>query len=304
MKQIGLFRNPGAFRYDNEINLIMKTFSKQPGVSESSQIIHCPVCKGQKFRKSWQIQGASFVLCRSCGLILQNPQPVRDALAARYDNEYFAYEIENEESFFNLMLLGLKDSGFFTDIAPGLPGKKRILDVGCATGRLLSHFKQLGWETAGAELCLESVEYGNRTYNVNIQASPMEDAGFSDSSFSAVHASHLIEHVDDPSKFAEEVARVLVPGGVFICVTPSTDGFQARLFQSSWRSAIPDHVTLFNKKTLRHLLAESGLVVETVKSWGGIAAGTVPLWLKNPLDKLAKRLNFGDVVLMVARKPF
>lgn len=281
----------------------MKTFSKQPGASEMARKIQCPVCKGSNFRRSWEIPGASFVLCRDCGLILQNPQPVRDALAARYDKEYFAYEIENEESFFNLMLLGLEDSGFFTDIAPGLPAGKRILDVGCATGRLLNHFKELGWDTAGAELCLESVAYGNNTYDVNIQASPMEDAGFADSSFSVVHASHLIEHVDDPSMFADEVARVLVPGGVFICVTPSTDGFQARLFQSSWRSAIADHVSLFNKKTLKKLLADSGLVVETVKTWGGIAAGTVPLWLKKPLDKLAKRLNFGDVVLVVARKP-
>jgi 2-polyprenyl-3-methyl-5-hydroxy-6-metoxy-1,4-benzoquinol methylase len=281
----------------------MKTFSKTPAADEISRIIDCPVCENRSFRDYWEIEGASFVLCRKCGLILQNPQPARDALAARYDAEYFAYEVENEESFFNLMMLGLNDSKFFESIVPTLPAKRKILDVGCATGRLLNHFKQEGWDTSGAELCRESVEYGNRKYGVNIKASPMEDSGFGDAEFSVVHASHLIEHVDNPALFADEVARVLIPGGVFICVTPSSDGFQSKIFGSSWRSAIPDHVTLFNKRTLSRLLGNSGLMVERVRTWGGLAVGSAPSWLKKPIDKLAKKWNFGDVVLMVARKP-
>lgn len=281
----------------------MKTFSKTPAEGEDFRIISCPVCGSGEFRNKWEIEGASFVSCLDCGLIIQNPQPVRDALAARYDAEYFTYEIENEESFFTLMMLGLKDAGFFENIVPTLPEERRILDVGCATGRLLRHFKQSGWETAGAELCRESVEYGNRVYGVNIKAAPMEEAGFTDAGFSVIHASHLIEHVDDPAAFTNEVTRLLMPGGVFICVTPSTDGMQAKLFGSSWRSAILDHVTLFNKRTLSRLLGNSGLKVETVKTWGGLAVGISPAWLKKPVDKLAKKWNFGDVVLMVARKP-
>jgi SAM-dependent methyltransferase len=233
---------------------------------------------------------------------MQNPQPVRDALAARYDAEYFTYEIKNQETFFNLMLLGLQDADFFKRIAPTLPPPVRILDVGCATGRLLKHFKDAGWDTAGAELCRESAEYGNREYGVNISAAPLEQSGFPDGNFSVVHASHLIEHVDDPAAFAREVARVLVPGGVFICVTPSTDGFQAGLLGSAWRSAIPDHVTLFGRRTLIRLLRDAGLRAETVKTWGGLAAGTAPGWLKKPFDRLAKKCNFGDVMLVVARK--
>jgi hypothetical protein len=39
-----------------------------------------------------------------------------------------------------------------------------------------------------------------------------------------------------------------------------------------------------------------------VKTWGGLAAGTAPGWLKKPVDRLAKKWNFGDVILVVARK--
>jgi len=281
----------------------MRTFSKTPPAGEASRWICCPVCGGDEFRPEWDVEGASFVSCRHCRLILQNPQPVQKALKARYDAEYFDYEIRNEESFFHLMMLGLEDAGFFDEIVPTLPQDRKILDIGCATGRLLNHFRKAGWDTSGAELCVESAEYGNREYGVNISASSLEDSGFPDSEFSVVHASHLIEHVNNPAAFVDEVARVLMPGGVFICVTPSADGFQAGLFGSSWRSAIPDHVTLFSKSTLKRLLENSGLRVEQTRTWGGLAAGTAPGWLKKAADILAKKWGFGDVVLMVARKP-
>ena len=281
----------------------MRTFSKIPAEGEDLSIIPCPVCGGRNFRKKWEIEGASYVSCRRCRFILQNPQPVHAALKARYDSEYFNYEITNEDSFFKLMILGLKDIDFFERVVPTLPDRRKILDIGCATGRLLHHFKLKGWETAGAELCVESVDYGNHEYGVNIQASSLEAAGFPDAGFSVVHASHLIEHVNDPSAFVDEVVRVLMPGGVFICVTPSADGLQARLFGSSWRSVIPDHVSLFNKVTLKKILEKSGLHVELIRTWGGLGTGTVPGWIKRIADKLAKKWNFGDVVLMSARKP-
>jgi len=281
----------------------MKTFSKTPAPDEKVEVIPCPVCGGAYFDEKWEIAGSHFVNCRTCGLLLQNPQPLRASLALRYDAEYCAYEIQNQETFFSLMLLGLQDAAFFENIAPTLPSPRKILDVGCATGRLLRHFKEKGWETAGIEICKESAEYGNREYGVNIAVTSMGEFGFPDESFSTVHASHLIEHVDNPTMLAAEVARVLAPGGVFICVTPTTDGFQARLFGSSWRSAIPDHVTLFSLKTLTRLLSNVSLHVELVRTWGGLAAGTVPHWIKKPIDYLAKKWGFGDVLLVVARKP-
>ena len=233
----------------------------------------------------------------------QNPRPGPESLAGRYDTEYFDYEIRNEDSFFSLMKLGLYDVSFFDSVVPTLPDGKWVLDVGCATGRLLGHFRDLGWKTAGVELCRESAEYGNRKYNAGIRNGTLHQAAFPAKRFTAVHASHLIEHVDDPAAFVREVVRILAPSGVFVCVTPCIDGFQARLHGPGWRSVIADHLTLFSKPTLRRLLEGAGLKLEGVKTWGGLAAGTAPRWIKKPMDRLAKKWGFGDVVLMLARKP-
>ena len=99
-----------------------------------------------------------------------------------------------------------------------------------------------------------------------------------------------------------EVHRILVPGGDAVVVTPNIDGLQARLFREKWRSAIADHLTLFSLKTLRKMLAASGFQVLKTVTWGGLAKGSVAGIVKRPVDYLAKRLSFGDVVLMLARK--
>lgn len=279
----------------------MKTYSKMPGVGGKPRYIVCPLCGSTSFKKKWRVDGVVFVYCRNCGLVVQNPRPT--SFGERYDEEYFEYEIANQENFFDLMLKGLDDAAFFEELVPTLPNHRRILDIGCATGRLLHHFKVLGWDTAGVDLCSKSAAYGNREYGVNIVAKALDDAAFPEEFFSVAHASHLIEHVGNPSELVREVARILLPGGVFICVTPTLDGLQARILGSRWRSAIPDHMTLFSKATLTMLLEGAGFGIELVRSWGGIAEGMVPGWLKRSIDGIAKRFNFGDVLLVVARKP-
>jgi SAM-dependent methyltransferase len=233
--------------------------------------------------------------------VYQNPQPVFEDLQRRYSEAYFRYERENEENFFRLMRLGLQDVEF-ERLTSGLPRPRRFLDVGCATGRLLEHMRDGDWEVRGVELCPQSVAYGRSHRGLPIFAGTLDQASYPDQFFEAIHFSHLIEHVPDPRGLLLEVRRILAPAGHVVVVTPNIDGLQARLFGRRWRSAIADHLTLFSKATLRHLLELTGFQTLRVVTWGGLAAGSVPGWLKRPADRLAKRWGFGDVVLILARK--
>jgi len=232
-------------------------------------------------------------------VIYQNPQPTPASLKRRYSAAYFDYEITNEDNFFNLMLLGLSDIGFHN--LPDLDKTRGFLDIGCATGRLLEHLAGLGWPTKGVELCEESAEYGRRTRGLDIHAGTLYDAAFPAASWGVIHFSHLLEHVPEPRRFLQEVLRVLDPAGYAVITTPNISGLQARLFRTEWRSAIADHLYLFSKRTLLALLDDVGFIVERMVTWGGLAAGTAPRLIKRPMDKLAKRLGFGDVMLALAR---
>jgi 2-polyprenyl-3-methyl-5-hydroxy-6-metoxy-1,4-benzoquinol methylase len=278
----------------------MKTYSTVPG-QERARMISCNLCGGMHHSKILQARDYTFVRCADCGLAFQNPQPVFDDLKNRYGQNYFEYELRNEENFFHLMQLGLKDIRFFERTA-GLDQGRRFLDVGCATGMLLEYMRDRGWSVQGVELCRESAEYGIRTKKIDIFIGTLEQAGFPDSSFPVIHFSHLIEHVPDPKAFLREVRRILAPGGYVVVVTPNIGGLQARLFREKWRSAIADHLTLFSKVTLRKMLVATGYQVLQTVTWGGLARGSVPGIVKRPFDYMAKRMGFGDVVLMLARK--
>jgi 2-polyprenyl-3-methyl-5-hydroxy-6-metoxy-1,4-benzoquinol methylase len=227
---------------------------------------------------------------------------VFDDLKYRYGQNYFEYELRNEENFFQLMKLGLQDIRLI-ERTSALDHRKAFLDVGCATGMLLEYMRDRGWTVQGVELCRESAEHGIRAKKLDIFIGTLEQAGFPDSCFPVIHFSHLIEHVPDPRAFFLEVRRILVPGGYVVVVTPNIDGLQARLFRERWRSAIADHLTLFSTKTLRTMLVATGFQVLQTVTWGGLAKGSVPAVMKRPVDFFAKKLGFVDVVLMLARKP-
>jgi SAM-dependent methyltransferase len=148
-----------------------------------------------------------------------------------------------------------------------------------------------------------SAEYARKERGLDVRSLPLEENRFPDAGFDLVLASHLIEHLNNPASFAAEVYRILKPDGYFIVTTPNIAGFQARLFGGRWRSAIFDHLYLFSIKTLSALLRQSGFAVEKTVTWGGLAAGTVPLAVKRVFDRAAKRLGAGDVMLIRGKRP-
>ena len=278
----------------------MYTYSSNP---KEEQFVHisCPVCGSDGERPYWDIPKAHFVRCTHCSHVYQNPQPMFADLKTRYQDEYFQYELKNELNFFNLMKLGLEDIRF-SQWEPFLKERGAFLDIGCATGMLLSFMQERGWKVQGVEICEASAKYGIAQRNVPIFIGTLEEAPFEKESFSLVHASHLIEHLTDPVGFLARVHELLVEGGHFVLVTPNRSGFQAKLLRNRWRSCIADHLHLFSKDTLRTVVQKSGFRILHIQTWGGIAKGLAPRWVKGILDRAAKKYGFGDVMLFHLEK--
>jgi 2-polyprenyl-3-methyl-5-hydroxy-6-metoxy-1,4-benzoquinol methylase len=294
----------------------IKTWST-PVQREEKSNVPCPICQSTIFKNRLICDGFTYVECMHCGLVQMNPQPLVNEVQQRYVNrfaaDYLAYELANEQQFLHLQNLALKDAGFFSieqqvfksRLQKGTHFEKpTILDVGCATGALLAQFKKRGWKCSGIELCVPAVEYATKERGLNIHRGTIENAPFSEASFDVILASHLIEHLNNPRNFVHRAYCLLKPGGYLFITTPNIDGFQARLLQELWRSAIFDHLYLFSKKTLSSLLEREGFVIETICTWGGLAQGLAPQILKNIMDYLVKLLNSGDVMIVRARKPF
>ena len=282
-------------------NKTVKTWST-PILEEKKRFISCTLCGNNVFKHYFSGEGFSYVRCVNCGLVQMNPQPEENEIKSRYSGEdYLAYELANEKAFLDLQLLALSDVNFEELEKNFLSSKKtNILDIGCATGSLLSKLKERGWETTGVEINETQAEYGRIKRNLNVQSLKLQEINFPSGNFNVVLASHLIEHLNDPLAMVKEVHRLLSPEGRFIITTPNVSGFQARLFRGRWRSAIFDHLYLFSIKTLSKLLLENGFLIEKIGTWGGLGAGIAPRHIKSVFDKAAKRFGFGDVMIIRA----
>jgi len=267
-----------------------------PVITEEKKLIPCAICGSSLFKPSLLCEGYSYVRCSVCSLVQINPQPLEKEIRQRYGENYLTYELANEDAFLNLALLALADMGF-ADFEPG-----NILDIGCATGSLLATLREKGWKTTGVEISVPQAEYGRQKRNLDVRELPLKENSFPPEHFDVVHASHLIEHVNDPPALVREVHRIIKPDGRFFLTTPNIAGFQARLFKNRWRCAIFDHLYLFSVDTLSRLLKENGFTIEKMITWGGLAAGIAPAPVKCLFDKAAKRFGFGDVMAVRARR--
>jgi len=280
--------------------MAVKTWST-PFLKEECAEIPCTLCKCTSFIPHF----AGYVRCASCSLVQVNPQPLPAAIIERYNNgsgqAYLTYEKNNEAAFLRLGELALQDAGFFDLEAELLPESPSVLDIGSAIGSLPAMLKDRGWAVQCVEISGPQAIYC-RERGLETSSLPLEDNHFPGQSFDVVIASHLIEHLNDPGSFVREVHRILKPAGRFYITTPNINSFQAKIFGSRWRSAIFDHLFLFSAGTLSLLLERSGFTVERIKTWGGLAAGTAPVFIKRIFDTAVKPLSIGDVMIVRARR--
>ena len=140
-----------------------------------------------------------------------------------------------------------------------------MLDIGCGNGRFLLEMKQLGWQAEGVEFNDRAIEICHNN-GLKVHKGDLKSANFPDDSFDLITARHLIEHVPEPDKFLEEVARILRPGGIVNIRTPNGNALGRILFRKFWfANDIPRHLFLFTPKSLDKLARKYGLVRKTLQ---------------------------------------
>ncbi len=136
-----------------------------------------------------------------------------DAIAARYDR---AYAPEGRAS-----------RARMERVLRELPPRARVLDLGVGTGRELSALLDAAHTPIGVDVSPEMLaRCGRRARPVPLVEADLWGAlPFADASFDAAIALHgtLAHPPDDDAhaRLASELARLLVPGGVFVAEVPS-----------------------------------------------------------------------------------
>ena len=153
---------------------------------------------------------------------------------------------------------------------------KRILDVGCGTGKLAGILKAAGNNVRGLDGSSGAVrmarEEGIEAVNCDLERDewpvPCE-------SVDVVVAAEIIEHIYDTDRFLQMIRTCLVPGGVLIVSTPNLVALGRRLLmllgyaphmECAIREHDAGHIRYFVRETLCRLLEENSFQVEKVTS--------------------------------------
>lgn len=263
------------------------------------------------------------VRCRACGMRFLSVQPTGEGLAALYGPSYFERDFR----------CGRSDAGSFDEAAfrdenlgllrafAKLKPSGRLLEVGCASGWLLKHAAERGWEAQGVELSAEAVAHA-RGLGVEVFHGELAAARLHAAFFDLVYMGDVLEHVPDCRATLVEVARVLKPAGHLYLRGPVTTNSLARRLAlracaSAGREIVleepPYHLWEFTPGPLRRLLEAVGLRVVRLRQ-SKIPPGR-PHGRKSALQRagmaaldalnlpLTRLLNvLGDRVVIVAQK--
>jgi SAM-dependent methyltransferase len=201
---------------------------------------------------------ATFVRCRACGLIYQNPRPTLEEMTIHYPASYDCHVelCPGEISWLHRQAIryGIaKRARVVTRYKR--PG--RLLDVGCATGTFLKGMQSTGnWDLYGVEPSENPARIARERYGLRVQIGTLEQAAFSDGFFDVVTMWDVLEHLHDPAHSLREVYRILKPNGIAVIRVPNGDSWNATLFGRYWAGLdAPRHLHVFTPSTLNALLA-------------------------------------------------
>lgn len=220
--------------------------------------VTCPICTTAA-RFSFAKYERDFFVCPSCGLEFMHPQPTPEEISALYDRSYYdSWGLDGSEDATERM----KHATFHNkldSIDEFMPGKGRILDIGCATGFFLDAARQRGWDTYGVELSEYSSGIARHKIGTErIITGRVEEAAFKDATFDAIVMTDVIEHVCDVRSFLDEVTRILKPGGVISITTPNPAALSCRLLGKNWPHYKLEHLMYYTPEALELLLAPLG----------------------------------------------
>lgn len=129
---------------------------------------------------------------------------------------------------------------------------KRVLDVGCGWGRETTRFPQ----GVGIDICLPFLKTARNYMKNDFILADAHFLPFKDKTFDFVYMSEVLEHLREPRKAIDEIARVMEREGRFVVQTPNR-----RLTRHIAIDPKYGHLREYNSSELVKLLASRGFHV-------------------------------------------
>jgi 2-polyprenyl-3-methyl-5-hydroxy-6-metoxy-1,4-benzoquinol methylase len=221
-----------------------------------------PLATGPDFEYDTTRAELRFWRC-PCGGVYLDPRPAPEALGRIYPPTYYAYEFAQKLGSFVMRFKAFAERAKVRAYEPYLAAGARVLDVGCGDGHLLADLRS----ACPFTLVLEGVDFSPdaaaaaERNGFKVYQGRVEEIELPARAFDLIIMNQLIEHMPEPLRVLEAVARALRPGGHLFIETPNLDSLDARLFRRRYWGGyhLPRHFHLFDTRSLPELVRMAGL---------------------------------------------
>jgi SAM-dependent methyltransferase len=249
---------------------------------------------------------ASFVKCRNCGLVYQNPRPAIDQMGFYYPREYTPFNFQQELSRGSQIQRSIIQYGFDRRRRIVLHYKKtgKLLDVGCATGEFLNSMSKSGrWQLLGIEIDQAAADIARRNYQLEILNGTVFSETLPSNYYDVVTLWEVLEHIHNPLEILKRINNLITPDGYLIIRLPNLSSFDAACFGKYWAGYdSPRHLYIFDPGTIQKMMEKAGFhIVNMNCRSGGYASFMISAnyWMKGHAWKDSNR----EFILKIIKHP-
>jgi SAM-dependent methyltransferase len=227
----------------------------------------CPICNSdhrellynQKFTTMSSgslLASYDVVVCQSCGFGYADNIPEQEVFDAYYQDmsKYEYQEHSGKESHQDLV----RFQAVVDILVPFLSPQSKVLEIGCATGKMLSLLQQKGdFEVTGVDpspVCTETAKilYDISVHNYNLWNLPLPEQ-----KFDCVILSAVLEHIRDLNRAIEKITSLLSLNGILEIEIPDASRY-AEFPGAPFQEFSTEHIDFFSPISLDNLLQQHG----------------------------------------------
>lgn len=231
----------------------------------------CPVCGSADRRVAFRqdfaaveqatpVTGYDVAVCERCGCAYADGIPDQAAFD-RYYAEMSKYEYAQRggaESDYDARRLALI-AGI---VRPHVPSPEaRILDVGCASGRLLANLRGLGFtRVEGLDPSPACAVAAKRLYDIDVRSMTLSEVARAGEHFDVIIMVGVLEHLRDLDEAFANLRGLLPPGGRLYVEVPDVTAF-ADWPNAPYQDFSTEHINFFSPMSLGNLMRRHGFAL-------------------------------------------
>jgi SAM-dependent methyltransferase len=229
----------------------------------------CPVCGSLRSRllhsQSFEqlsdihlLDGYDVVVCEDCGAGFSDRIPPQATFDAYYrDLSKYEYEYRGGQG---TEYEDLRFREAARTIITHIPDRhSRILEIGCATGQLLSVLKEQGYENVlGVDPSPGCAKAAWDVYRIPVQAHTILNIPRPDQPFDVLVLVGVMEHLRDLDPAVDKIRELLAPRGRVYVAVPDAPHFDSNR-DAPFQEFSLEHLNFFSATSLTNLMETRGL---------------------------------------------